>query len=340
MPADTSTVSLGLLLPGTGNDDNTWGDLFNAQVTQYLEDTLVGQTILGTTSATLTQAQCRPRHLVVTGTLTADVTFTVPNVANNWLITNATSGSFGVLFKTASGAAICVPQGTTQEVFCLGSGTVLRVERHLVGEIFYYGGVSPPAGSLECDGSAISRTGLGLDLFTAVGTTWGGSGGTFNLPDAKTAGKFLRSRSGSVAFGTSQSDQNKAHTHSGSTGTWTQSTGTTDDPGTHTHTTTVGNDSPDHTHTYTAPAPSGILGTVSSNSAGGAAGNIWYGGSLATGTATGGASANHTHTVTVNGGGAHTHAVTVTGTVAVTVASDGGTEARPTNLSAIMCIRL
>lgn len=42
-----------------------------------------------------------------------------------------------------------------------------------------------PAGFLECDGSAVSRTSYGA-LFTAIGTTYGVGDGstTFNLPTA------------------------------------------------------------------------------------------------------------------------------------------------------------
>lgn len=50
---------------------------------------------------------------------------------------------------------------------------------------------SIPAGFLECDGSAISRT-VYADLFTNIGTTYGVGDGstTFNLPDLR--GEFIR----------------------------------------------------------------------------------------------------------------------------------------------------
>lgn len=339
--ADSATVSLGLLLMQTGNDDNTWGDLLNAQVIQYVEDALIGSTSISTTggATTLTQAQCRPRHLNFSGTLTSDATITVPSHGNEWLIFNATTGNFGLLFKTASGNTISVPQGTFREVFTDGA-TIVRTDAETVGEFFYHAGSTVPAGSFECTGASKLRASF-PDLYAVLGTTWGpGNGSTdFVLPDSYSAGKFLRSRSASVAVGTAQSDQNQAHAHSGSTATWTQSTGSTDNPGNHTHSGTTGNDSPDHTHNYSAPGPSSTQGMVpTNNSAGGSAGNIWYGGGIST-SATGGVNVNHTHAFTTGGGGGHTHVVTVTGTVAVTVASDGGTEARPTNISGILCVR-
>ena len=50
-----------------------------------------------------------------------------------------------------------------------------------------------PAGYLECDGSAVSRT-MYPDLFTLIGTTYGAGDGstTFNLPDYNDAQRFVQ----------------------------------------------------------------------------------------------------------------------------------------------------
>jgi hypothetical protein len=80
----------------------------------------------------------------------------------------------------------------------------------------FFGNTAVPAGWFEeCTGVDQSRAGIGIDLFAKTSTTWGVGNGatTFGLPDAYTAGKFLRSAHRSVALGTAQSDQNKAHTH-------------------------------------------------------------------------------------------------------------------------------
>ena len=54
------------------------------------------------------------------------------------------------------------------------------------GVIQMFGGSTPPAGWLLCDGSAVSRTTYAT-LFAAIGTTWGAGDGstTFNLPDLR-----------------------------------------------------------------------------------------------------------------------------------------------------------
>jgi microcystin-dependent protein len=53
-----------------------------------------------------------------------------------------------------------------------------------VGTILMYGALTPPAGFLNCNGSAVSRTTYSL-LFSVIGTAFGVGNGstTFNLPD-------------------------------------------------------------------------------------------------------------------------------------------------------------
>ena len=88
-----------------------------------------------------------------------------------------------------------------------------------------------PDGWLTCDGSAVSRATYSA-LFSAIGTTFGVGDGstTFNLPDLR--GEFVRGWDGTRGidsgrvFGSAQSSQNLAHTH----------TGTTNSGGTHSHT--------------------------------------------------------------------------------------------------------
>lgn len=63
------------------------------------------------------------------------------------------------------------------------------------GVISAFGGTSPPAGWLFCNGAPVSR-GSYSNLFAAIGTTWGAGDGasTFNLPDL--SGRFLRAAGG------------------------------------------------------------------------------------------------------------------------------------------------
>ncbi len=52
------------------------------------------------------------------------------------------------------------------------------------GVLYPYAGSSAPSGYLLCDGSAVSTTTYSA-LFAVISYTYGGSGGTFNLPDLR-----------------------------------------------------------------------------------------------------------------------------------------------------------
>ena len=55
-----------------------------------------------------------------------------------------------------------------------------------VGSIFAFGGSTAPAGYALCDGSLQSTTDAAyVDLFGAIGYSYGGAGGSFNLPDLR-----------------------------------------------------------------------------------------------------------------------------------------------------------
>lgn len=102
-------------------------------------------------------------------------------------------------------------------------------------QIAYFARATAPSGWLKANGAAVSRTAY-AKLFAAVGTSWGKGDGlnTFNLPDLR--GEFIRGWDDSRGvdagrvLGTAQSDQNKAHTHSGRT----------DSGGSHSHSYTDG----------------------------------------------------------------------------------------------------
>jgi microcystin-dependent protein len=91
----------------------------------------------------------------------------------------------------------------------------------LTGSILFMATPIVPNGWLKADGSAVSRATYSR-LFTAIGTTYGSGDGstTFNLPDLR--GQFIRGfddgagvDSGRV-LGSTQTDQNKSHTHTNS----------------------------------------------------------------------------------------------------------------------------
>lgn len=84
------------------------------------------------------------------------------------------------------------------------------------GRISYWAMNTPPAGHLKANGASLSTTTYSA-LFNAIGYTFGGSGGSFTLPDLR--GEFIRGwddargiDSGRV-FGSFQASSFASHTH-------------------------------------------------------------------------------------------------------------------------------
>lgn len=64
----------------------------------------------------------------------------------------------------------------------LGEYQILPFNPFPIGLILPFGGTTTPAGYLACDGGSYLADDY-PELFTAIGTTYGGSGGSFNVPN-------------------------------------------------------------------------------------------------------------------------------------------------------------
>lgn len=146
---------------------------------------------------------------------------------------------------------------------------------------------------------------------TVIVSPWalGDGSTTFTLPDATTNGSFFRSRTSSVQVGTSQTSQNKAHTH------------TTDSQGNHTHTVDISSGQGNHTHSVSG----GVIGGQTTAFSSGTSNTTPIGSA----TITVNANTLPAMTGTAVSNGAHTH----------TAQSDGGTEARPNNITVMWCVK-
>ena len=67
---------------------------------------------------------------------------------------------------------------------------IIQIER-ITGEVIMFGGTeaSVPVGWVLCDGQGLSTTTF-ADLFAVIGYEYGGSGGTFKVPDYQSNNKF------------------------------------------------------------------------------------------------------------------------------------------------------
>src|SRR5437868_6703189 len=98
MVADTYSSTLGTLVMGTGNDNNTWGTNANSAVFQILEDAIANILTITDTSGTkdlsgtpppAAASAARYWQLNCTGVLVGNLTIQVPNLSKGWLVNNA-----------------------------------------------------------------------------------------------------------------------------------------------------------------------------------------------------------------------------------------------------------
>src|ERR1700722_1642312 len=198
MGADTFTSTLGTLVMGTGNDNNTWGTLANASVFQILEDAIANVLTEAVTGGTLDLSgpppptgptQVSHYSIKFTAARTSNQRVKVPTLTKMWLIENActnTGGPWALTIQTPSGTGIQVPQGTVRLVRCDGSNGMRRYDQDEIGRLENFAVTTLPAGYLECDGSTPLRATY-PDLFAklnADGLVWGSGNGitTFTLP--------------------------------------------------------------------------------------------------------------------------------------------------------------
>jgi microcystin-dependent protein len=87
------------------------------------------------------------------------------------------------------------------------------------GCVFWFAKTIPPTGFLECNGASLSTTTYAA-LFAVIDFTFGGSGGSFILPDLRGAfirgwdhGRGFDTNTPSRVFGSFQTFANATHTH-------------------------------------------------------------------------------------------------------------------------------
>jgi len=342
MVADTYSASLGLILQGTGNNNNNWGLILNSSMIAPTDRAIAGVATHTDTGGSLDLSTVIPPaglrldvdHIqLFTATLSSNLTVTVPNVSKTWRFWNRTSGAFNLYVKVPGGVArsgstpgglVQIPQGCIITVIGDGNGTLIRGDDRQIGDVQISVKAAIGPGELTPNGASLLKADY-PDLHGKISTTWGSVDSLhFTLPDFTANNRFLRAAGGALAVGTYQSNQNAAHTHS-ITGTPAVGSLSTDSQGSHTHAASV----TDPGHIHNAAASGGALGIQG--------GGTYFGG-LSTPASTGAATTGIS--VTNASAGAHTH--TVTGTLSagtLATASQGGTEARPESAAVLFGIR-
>ncbi|UGA46788.1 phage tail protein [Bradyrhizobium quebecense] len=217
----------------------------------------------------------------------------------------------------------------------LGNGALRGNGTVPAGMMADFGGAAAPTGWLACDGQAISRTTY-VDLFNAIGTTWGAGDGstTFNVPNL--VAYFRRHRDNASlagAVGTKKNPANLSHTHTGS-GT----TGTENAVHSHFFSATSGAMSANATHTHGWTQTHRLYGNFQSYTSGGAVGGIQLNNGTDGSVELTSTNTDHTHAVSGTTGtesAFHAHAFSFT----TSVGSVDDVEARPYSATVLTCIK-
>ena len=126
--ASTYTNRLGLEKQGDGENPNSWGTILNTNVIDLIDDAIAGYEVVSVSSTGITLSdnngttdQSRNASLEFAGTLTANVTITIPSEEKTYFVRENTTGSFAVQMKTAAGSALNLTQGQNTFVACDGT---------------------------------------------------------------------------------------------------------------------------------------------------------------------------------------------------------------------------
>jgi len=122
----TSTFSTNknLELPANGDYVNTWNIPVNSDMS-ILDAAFGGTTSLNASSGsvTLSISQYQKLILSVTGSISADVTYTIPSgVGGQWVVKNLTTGGYSVIIASAGGgSSSTVANNIVATVVCDGT---------------------------------------------------------------------------------------------------------------------------------------------------------------------------------------------------------------------------
>lgn len=131
MPTSYSDL-LRIAKQATGENNNTWGNIVNANSFEMFEDAIAGMATLslaGSGTYTLStnngaSDEARVAVLKGTGLMTALRNIVVPSTTKTYIVHNATTGNFDMVVKTASGTGVNVAMGVTKTVYCDGTNVL------------------------------------------------------------------------------------------------------------------------------------------------------------------------------------------------------------------------
>lgn len=130
MPTTYSDL-LRLAKQATGENNNTWGDIFNANTLELLEDAIAAKSSISVTAGNVTLStnngstdESRAAILEFTGSPGTTRTVTIPTATKIYFVSNQTSDSSSVIVSTGSGDTLTLASGKVSILFCDGTQVV------------------------------------------------------------------------------------------------------------------------------------------------------------------------------------------------------------------------
>lgn len=150
--ATSYTSLLRFALQGTGDNDNTWGQVLNTQL-QLIQAAVTGSAniVLASNDYTLSLSsgsddEARAKTLNLTGNPTSDLSVIVPALEKTYIVRNNTTGTFDVTVRTLSGSGQKAPRGEARLLYCDATNVLFTATAHDAAKV---GGMTP--------GNAVTR---------------------------------------------------------------------------------------------------------------------------------------------------------------------------------------
>lgn len=173
MPSTYSQL-LRVELQAVGENETTWGDITNSNLSTVLEQAIAGKAdiVLNDADHTLTQRygqadEARQAILLVSGTITAVRSVIIPRLSKHYIVRNLTTGGHEIEIKTSAGAGTKIANGKAKLIFCDGTN-VLDASGGTVDA-----GVVSPSSLTSEDASWVFQGFVGVNRSNAVDPNYG-----------------------------------------------------------------------------------------------------------------------------------------------------------------------
>lgn len=161
---------------GTGDNPNSWGTVLNTNVFDIIDKNMGGRlsiSVAGSSNVTLTQSQADNIYHTMTGLLTGNIDYILPNQGGFFILKNSTTGSFAVTAKPSGGSGIAITQGSVIPIFVNPDTTAATALFDTLPSLTVTGALTSSgtfsAASVAVTGSSIPANGIYLPAANTLG---------------------------------------------------------------------------------------------------------------------------------------------------------------------------